>query len=115
MGMEVLLDDFGTGYSSLSILKNLPVTHMKIDRSFVRDLETAQDDREIVQGLVAMAHSLRLQVIAEGVESISQMEMLKEFGCDFAQGYFFSKPLPVSELLERRSTKDGAGAQSFRK
>jgi diguanylate cyclase (GGDEF)-like protein/PAS domain S-box-containing protein len=108
----VSIDDFGTGYSSLSYLKRFPVTTLKIDRSFVSDVVTNQADAGIVRAVVAMAHGLQLNVIAEGVETKEQFAYLRESGCDALQGYWFSRPLPVeavdsllSEELERWSPK----------
>jgi diguanylate cyclase (GGDEF)-like protein/PAS domain S-box-containing protein len=108
----VSIDDFGTGYSSLSYLKRFPVTTLKIDRSFVSDVVTNQADAGIVRAVVAMAHGLKLNVIAEGVETKEQFAYLRESGCDALQGYWFSRPLPVeavdallSEELERWSPK----------
>jgi diguanylate cyclase (GGDEF)-like protein/PAS domain S-box-containing protein len=108
----VSIDDFGTGYSSLSYLKRFPVTTLKIDRSFVSDVVTNSADAGIVRAVVAMAHGLKLNVIAEGVETKEQFAYLRENGCDALQGYWFSRPLPVesvdrllAEELERWSPK----------
>lgn len=92
-GAQISMDDFGTGYSSLSSLKLFPVQTLKIDRSFVRDLVDDQDDANIVRSIVAMAHSLGLRIIAEGVESEAQLGYLRELGCDEYQGYLFSRPM----------------------
>jgi diguanylate cyclase (GGDEF)-like protein len=91
MGICIAIDDFGTGYSSLSQLKNLPVNLLKIDRSFVMDLENDPDDRKIVEAIIAMAHKLNIKVLAEGIETREQWRMLAEFQCDFGQGYYVSK------------------------
>jgi diguanylate cyclase (GGDEF)-like protein/PAS domain S-box-containing protein len=94
MGVRLAVDDFGTGYSSLSYLKQFPVDVLKIDRAFIDGLPTDKDDVALVEAIVAMAHSLELQVVAEGVESADQLAFLSSLGCDMIQGYYFSKPLP---------------------
>lgn len=98
MGIHLSIDDFGTGYSSLAYLKRLPVDCVKIDRSFIKDIPREVDDMAITTGIISLAHSLRLKVVAEGVETIEQYEFLRKNGCDEIQGYFFSKPLPVEEI-----------------
>jgi diguanylate cyclase (GGDEF)-like protein len=95
LGLRLSIDDFGTGYSSLSYLKRFPVDIIKIDRSFVRDVPHDADDAAIVTGIVALAHSLRLQVVAEGVETEAQLRFLKEQSCDLLQGYYLSQPVPA--------------------
>jgi EAL domain-containing protein (putative c-di-GMP-specific phosphodiesterase class I) len=95
VGIEI--DDFGTGYSSLSTLKHLPIDTIKIDRSFITHLDSDRTDEAIVRALLAMTHSLRLRAVAEGVETAAQLEVLARHGCEFAQGYFFCKPLAASE------------------
>ncbi len=97
-GMRIFIDDFGTGYSSLSYLKRLPIDTIKIDKSFVGDITTDPDDAAIVTAIIAMAHSLRLKVVAEGVETQEQFDFLLERDCDAMQGYFFSKPLPAEDI-----------------
>jgi len=100
-GFHIYLDDFGTGYSSLSYLKRFPVDAVKVDKSFVRDMQSNASDRALVQAVVAMARALDLQVVAEGVESKQHVELLVEMGCSRGQGYYFSKPMPASAFLEK--------------
>ncbi len=99
MGIRFSIDDFGTGYSSLSYLKSLPVNMLKIDRSFIRDITKDKNDDAIVDTIIVMAQHLGLEVIAEGVESMEQLEFLRAHNCTHYQGYYFSKPLPVKDFL----------------
>ncbi len=99
-GVRLSVDDFGTGFSALSYLKNYPVNTVKIDRSFIMDLPGDKENEVLVQAIIAMAHGLRLEVIAEGVETAEQWEFLRNLDCDFAQGYYFGKPMPREEFEE---------------
>jgi diguanylate cyclase (GGDEF)-like protein len=100
MGINLSIDDFGTGYSSLSYLKRLPINVLKIDRSFVQEIVTNHLDRAIAISIVTLAHHLNLRVVAEGVETQAQMELLRSLKCDEMQGYLFNKPLPADELVK---------------
>ncbi|WP_417607380.1 putative bifunctional diguanylate cyclase/phosphodiesterase [Oceanimonas baumannii] len=102
LGIRMSIDDFGTGYSSLSQLRQLPFNSLKIDRSFVMDLETSLVDQQMVEAITAMVHKLNLKVVAEGIETKQQMLFLKKTGCDYGQGFLFARPLPASEALQYR-------------
>jgi diguanylate cyclase (GGDEF)-like protein/PAS domain S-box-containing protein len=99
-GIQLSLDDFGTGYSAMAYLKKFNIDYLKIDRSFVRDLETDPGDRAIAEAIVVMAHRLGLKVIAEGVETEGQLELLAGVGCEYVQGYLYAKPMPAETFLE---------------
>ncbi|MBZ4646945.1 MAG: polar amino acid transport system substrate-binding protein [Petroclostridium sp.] len=98
MGIHISLDDFGTGYSSLNYLKRLPINTLKIDKSFVHDITANSNEEAIAKALISLAHSMKLTIVAEGVETEEQFAFLKEQKCDRVQGYLFSKPLPVDEF-----------------
>ena len=100
LGVTLAMDDFGTGYSSLSYLKKFPIDVIKIDRSFIKDIPSNQDDMEITSAVIAMARNLRLQVVAEGIETAEQLAFLRNQRCDIGQGYLFDKPIPGSQLAD---------------
>jgi EAL domain-containing protein (putative c-di-GMP-specific phosphodiesterase class I) len=97
-GIQVAIDDFGTGYSSLSYLKKFDIDYLKIDQSFVRSLDTDSSDLALSEAIVVMAHKLGLKVIAEGVETEQQRDLLIGIGCDYAQGYLYSRPVPADDF-----------------
>lgn len=105
MGLTISVDDFGTGYSSLVYLKTFPIDIVKIDRFFIKDILTSPQDSSIVKAIIAMAHSMEMKVIAEGIEDREQYELLKAMGCDFGQGYLFSRPVSP-EMLSTMMIKD---------
>lgn len=98
LGVQVAIDDFGTGYSSLSYLRRLPINQIKLDRSFIEELTLDGQDAAIVQSIIHLAHQLDLEVVAEGVETLSQASLLYQQGCDLLQGFFYAKPAPLTEL-----------------
>jgi EAL domain-containing protein (putative c-di-GMP-specific phosphodiesterase class I) len=98
MGFSLSIDDFGTGYSSLAYLKRFPIDTIKIDRAFVKDLDTESEQAAIAIAIIAMAHGLKLRVLAEGVETQPQLDILRDQGCDAIQGYYFSQPLPAERV-----------------
>ena len=99
-GFTFAMDDFETGYSSLSYLKNLPFDFLKIDRSFIQNISTHAGDANLVKTLVSISKQFKLEVIAEGVETKEHMEFLKHIDCEYVQGYFISKPLPLKKFQE---------------
>lgn len=117
LGVNIALDDFGTGYSSLSYLKQFPINKLKIDKAFIRNMAVNEDDAVLVGTIIDMAGSLRMQVVAEGVESEQQNRLLRERGCDFVQGYFHAKPLTAAEfvrfVVERNAQMDEIEADAW--
>ena len=100
IGVKFSIDDFGTGYSSLSYLKRFPISTLKIDRSFVMDAPTNTDDQEIIKTIIAMARNLRMETVAEGVETQEQQEFLAYHGCRMMQGFYFGRPMPAESFEE---------------
>ena len=98
LGVKLAIDDFGTGYSSLNYLKRFPIDTIKVDRSFVMDIPSSEDDMAITSAVIAMAHQLKMRVVAEGVETVKQLKFLKEQNCEYAQGYLFGKPMPLDAI-----------------
>jgi EAL domain-containing protein (putative c-di-GMP-specific phosphodiesterase class I) len=113
-GVHLSIDDFGTGYSSLAYLRKLPAEELKIDRSFVLDLETSADARAVVDAVVQLAKALSLKVVAEGVETEQQQDILRKLGCDELQGYLFAKPMSAQALLLWAMNDDGPRPMEFR-
>jgi len=114
VGVHVSIDDFGTGHSSLALLRRLPAAELKLDTDFASDLATSQDARTIVQAIVQMAHTLDLRVVAEGVESPEQRDLLVTLGCDELQGFYFAKPMSAAQLELWAMHDDGPGEMRFR-
>jgi EAL domain-containing protein (putative c-di-GMP-specific phosphodiesterase class I) len=96
----LVLDDFGTGYSMMGYLKRMPITALKIDQSFIEGIPGDADSRAIVQAMIAVAKHFKLKVVAEGIESLEQVQYMREVGCDFAQGFFYSRSLTAGNILE---------------
>ncbi|MBY0233356.1 MAG: EAL domain-containing protein, partial [Burkholderiaceae bacterium] len=101
MGLRLSIDDFGTGYASLAYLKQLPVHCLKIDRAFIDNLDGDDANRRIVKSSIQLAHEFNLDVVAEGVEDAAAAGLLRDYGCEYAQGYFFARPVSASALAER--------------
>lgn len=99
LGFKIALDDFGTGYSSMARLRNMPVHLVKIDQSFVRHLVQSKEDKAIVQSILTLSHSLGKEVVAEGVEDIACLNILRELQCDKIQGYYYAKPMPFDDFM----------------
>ena len=114
MGVQLAIDDFGVGHSTFSYLKHLPVSEIKIDRSFVQDMLHSDSDAAIVRSTIDLAHSLGMEVIAEGVENPETWEQLANMGCDVAQGYYLSRPLAPDDFLSwlSRASYGAAGDES---
>jgi EAL domain-containing protein (putative c-di-GMP-specific phosphodiesterase class I) len=114
MGLNLAIDDFGIGYSSLSALQQFPINTLKIDQSFVRDVAIDKDDAAIVNAIIQLAHSLELEVVAEGVESEQQLEFLRRHGCDYAQGHLFGDPV-TGEEFGQLLIADSGGSGKYRR
>ena len=99
IGVTIAIDDFGTGYSSLNYLKDLPIDVLKIDRTFVNDIEYGENSQVIAKAIIDLAHELKLSVVAEGVETLNQVNLLKSYGCDYIQGFYYSKPKSVDQII----------------
>jgi EAL domain-containing protein (putative c-di-GMP-specific phosphodiesterase class I) len=108
LGVTISIDDFGTGYSSLAYLRTLAVDRLKIDRSFIADLNAGHKEEVIVESTIKLAHGLGLQAVAEGIENETQYAILRALGCDFAQGYLVAKPMPVEQLMQWWARRDTA-------
>ena len=113
-GVVIALDDFGTGYSSLNMLRQLPIDVLKIDRSFIKDIENSRDALDLVHHVIDIAQVLKKEVVAEGVETGEQFAVLKKVGCQFIQGYFVSPPLPSSEFLSFMAEHEMLRTQGYR-
>ncbi len=106
LGLSISMDDFGTGFSSLSYLKRFPLDTIKIDRSFINEIHESSDDQEITRAIIAMGQSVKLKTLAEGVETDEQLEILRSYGCDYIQGFFYGKPMTANDMttyLEKQS------------
>ncbi len=110
LGVRLSIDDFGTGYSSLSRLRRIPVDTLKIDRAFISNMDSDRENREIVRAIITLAHNLGLKVVAEGTETEAHINLLKEFNCEMAQGYFFSRPTDDRSILQLLAGNRSASA-----
>ena len=99
LGISIVIDDFGTGFSSMSYLKSFPINMLKIDKSFIFGLPDSSEDVAITQAVIAMSHNLNIKVVAEGVEEIGQIDLLRNLDCDFIQGYYYARPMPFDDLF----------------
>ena len=108
MGLVLCMDDFGSGYSSLNILKDIPFDILKIDKDFFSETDTSKDTKMIMHRIVQMARDLGIKVVCEGVETEEQIEVLKEIGCTMVQGYYYDKPIPFADFMEKYLRKDGS-------
>jgi EAL domain-containing protein (putative c-di-GMP-specific phosphodiesterase class I) len=111
IGVNVALDDFGTGYSSLNYLHELPISTLKIDRSFITRLNSETNGAEIIKTIITLARNLKMEVVAEGIETVEQLEKLREIGCEFGQGYLFSRPIAAEEAIKLISPKNSSIAK----
>mgnify|MGYP000900317984 CR=1 FL=1 len=107
LGSTIAIDDFGTGYSSLNYIKRLPLDKLKVDRAFIKDLPDDNDDKQITAAIIAMAHTLNLRVVAEGIETKEQMHFLQGLNCEIGQGYLFDKPISPEEFEQSVLIQDG--------
>jgi len=107
LGVTISVDDFGTGYSSLAYIKRFPISTLKIDRSFIRDIPENKDDVSITIAIINMAQALGLKTIAEGVETKQQLDFLKQYKCNLIQGYYFSKPIAFNEIVKLFQIEEG--------
>jgi EAL domain-containing protein (putative c-di-GMP-specific phosphodiesterase class I) len=112
LGVHFAIDDFGTGYSSLAHLKKMPVSSIKIDKSFTQNMESDNDNAVIVRAIVDLGHNLGLKVVAEGVETLAAKEMLLDFNCDEAQGYYFSRPVTAGDISRSMRKMQNAAESS---
>lgn len=101
IGFRLALDDFGKGYSSLNYLKKLPINKVKLDKSFIDEMETSKKDQLLIKAIIGLSHSLDLKVVAEGIERLEQKDLLESMGCNYIQGYYYGRPMPVNEIEQR--------------